>query len=144
MFYASLFNILDHKICKKVFNMIFITPNDIGQYSERGMDQEVIFVLCILYNNIFIALTFALHYADKCAVVFVTITNARKSRLHPSLWAMNRVPKASLREKNKSDELMCKFANVQIWNWYRQFANFNVQGLGGMRNVQNVLRPQNA
>jgi hypothetical protein len=78
--------------------MIFITPSDIGQYSEPRKDQEVIFVLCILYNNIFIALTFALHYVDKCAVVFVTITNARQSRLHPSLWALNGVPKAIPRE----------------------------------------------
>ncbi len=52
-----------------------------GNTVNGAMDQEVIFVLCILYNNIFIALTFTLHYADKCAVVFVTITNARKNCL---------------------------------------------------------------
>jgi len=41
--------------------MIFIRPNDIGQYSERSKDQVVIFIYRILYNNTFILLTFILH-----------------------------------------------------------------------------------
>jgi hypothetical protein len=31
--------------------MIFITPNDIGQYNERSKDLVAIFIYRILYNN---------------------------------------------------------------------------------------------
>jgi hypothetical protein len=59
--------------------MIFVTPNDIGQYSELRKYREGIYVYRILYNNTSIILTFGLHLMDACAVVFVTITKAMKS-----------------------------------------------------------------